>query len=257
MRSSRIDQRSNDAVTVNELDQFRAAKDDFFRRHPQSPLTPGQRAAFTGLAYFPADPALRVEAVLDTDVDRDEPIKLQTTGGGTQEYRRAGRVRFTVDGEEAEITLYQSELQRELFVPFRDASSGRETYDAGRYLEIDPPGPGQPRGGGLQPRLQPVLRLQRRLVLPAAAGGELAARAAARGGAELHRPAGVGKAPRPAYGLYPIRRHGMPPPSSSRAGEGPSGGSTAGRPSTRSGDSYEAPGRSRMAAISTAPHPGG
>jgi uncharacterized protein len=141
MRSSRIDQRSNDAVTVNELDQFRAAKDDFFRRHPQSPLTRGQRAAFTGLAYFPADPALRVEAVLDTDVDRDEPIKLQTTGGGTQEYRRAGRVRFSVDGEEAEITLYQSELQRQLFVPFRDASSGRETYGAGRYLEVDRPGP--------------------------------------------------------------------------------------------------------------------
>lgn len=141
MRGSRTDQRRNDAVIVSELEEFRAAKDDFFRSHPQSPLTPGQRAAFTRLAYFPADPALRIEAVLDTDVDRDEPIKLQTTGGGTQEYRRAGRVRFRVDGQEAEITLYQSKSQRELFVPFRDATSGRETYGAGRYLEVDRPGP--------------------------------------------------------------------------------------------------------------------
>jgi len=141
MRSSPSTQRSHDAVIVNELEEFRAAKDDFFRSHPQSPLRPGQRAAFTGLAYFPADPALRIEGVLDTGVDRDEPIKMQTTGGGTQEYRRAGRVRFSVDGEQAEITLYQSELQRDLFVPFRDATSGRETYGAGRYLEVDRPGP--------------------------------------------------------------------------------------------------------------------
>jgi uncharacterized protein (DUF1684 family) len=140
MRSSGSTQRSHDAVIVNELDQFRAAKDDFFRRHPQSPLTPAQRAAFTGLAYFPADPALRIEGVLDTAVDRDEPIQLQTTGGGTQQYRRAGRIRFRADGQQAEVTLYRSELQRELFVPFRDASSGLETYGAGRYLEVDRPG---------------------------------------------------------------------------------------------------------------------
>jgi uncharacterized protein len=139
--SSRTDQGNNDADIVNELEEFRAAKDDFFLHHPQSPLTPGQRAAFTGLAYFHADPALRIEGLLDTDVDRDEAIKLQTTGGGTQEYRRAGRVRFWVDGEQAEITLYHSDPQHDLFVPFRDATSGRETYGAGRYLEVGRPGP--------------------------------------------------------------------------------------------------------------------
>jgi uncharacterized protein len=140
VRSARHDHRTDDAVTVDELDEFRAAKDAFFRSQPHSPLTPGQRAAFTGLAYFAEEPALRIEGVLDTGVDRDEPIKLQTTGGGTQEYRRAGRVRFWVDGEEAEITLYRSKAQHELFVPFRDATSGRETYGAGRYLEVDRPG---------------------------------------------------------------------------------------------------------------------
>jgi hypothetical protein len=126
---------------MGELDDFRADKDGFFRYHPESPLTPEQRASFTGLAYFPEDPALAIEAPLDTDVDRDEVIELQTTGGGTQAYRRAGKVRFEVEGRPAEITLYQSDLQHELFVPFRDATSGRETYGAGRYLEVEPPGP--------------------------------------------------------------------------------------------------------------------
>lgn len=140
MARTRDDRGASDDLVVG-LAEFRAAKDEFFRDHPHSPLTPHQRQSFTGLAYFPEEPALRIHSVLDTDVDRDEVITMQTTGGGTQEYLRAGRVRFSVAGEEAEVTLYESGLQHDLFLAFRDATSGAETYDAGRYLEVDRPGP--------------------------------------------------------------------------------------------------------------------
>jgi hypothetical protein len=126
---------------MSDLDDFRREKDAFFRDHPGSPLDEEQRAAFEGLAYFPEDPGLRIDALLDTDVDRDEPVEMQTTGGDTQVYRRAGAVSFEVDGELARVTLYASEHQYELFVPFRDATNGRESYGAGRYLEVEPPGP--------------------------------------------------------------------------------------------------------------------
>ncbi len=126
---------------MTELDDVRRAKDRFFAHDPGSPLTEEQRERFGGLVYFPEDPAYRFDAMLETQgVDRDEDVVMQTTGGGEQVYRRAGVVRFTVDGEEARITLYESDLQHELFVPFRDATSGTETYGAGRYLEVDPPG---------------------------------------------------------------------------------------------------------------------
>jgi hypothetical protein len=46
---------------MTELDEFRAAKDDFFAHDRQSPLTRPQRQAFTGLHYFPENPALRLE----------------------------------------------------------------------------------------------------------------------------------------------------------------------------------------------------
>jgi len=128
---------------MSELDEFRRDKDEFFREDPRSPLTPEQRANFAGLSYYPESPALRIEAELDTDVDRDEDIVMQTTTGGTQVYRRAGKVRFEVDGQPAEITLYESPEQHELFVPFRDATSGKETYGAGRYLEVEPPADGR------------------------------------------------------------------------------------------------------------------
>ncbi len=122
-----------------QLGEFRRRKDESFALDPRSPLTPEQRAAFTGLAYFPENPDLAIEADLDTGVDRDEEIVMQTTTGGTQAYRRAGVVRFEVGGRSAQITLFESDLQHELFVPFRDSTSGNETYGAGRYLEVERP----------------------------------------------------------------------------------------------------------------------
>lgn len=127
---------------MNELDALRADKDRFFRDDPHSPLTPDARASFEGLSYFPADDALAIRGPLETDgIDREERIVMQTTTGGEQVYRRAGVVRFEVHGEPAQLTLFASDDSQDLFVPFRDATSGKESYGAGRYLEVDPPGP--------------------------------------------------------------------------------------------------------------------
>ena len=60
-----------------------------------------------------------------------------------------------------------------LFVPFRDGTSGRETYGAGRYLDIRVEADDRNVLGQL--RVQPVLRLLRLVLVPAATGRELAA----------------------------------------------------------------------------------
>lgn len=126
---------------MSGLQDFRADKDAFFRHHPQSPLTNEQRATFGGLAYYPENGALVVREALVTDgVDLEEEIVMQTTAGGTQIYRRAGVARFDVDSVPAQVTLFASSDAHELFLPFRDATSGKETYGAGRYLEVEPPG---------------------------------------------------------------------------------------------------------------------
>jgi uncharacterized protein len=124
---------------MSELDEFRAEKDEFFREHPQSPLTSEQRSSFEGLEYFPENSELVVRAELITDgVDRDEPIVMQTTTGDRQVYRRAGLIELDVGRDRARLTLYASDDMHELFVPFRDATSGKESYGAGRYLEVEP-----------------------------------------------------------------------------------------------------------------------
>jgi uncharacterized protein (DUF1684 family) len=123
------------AVKASELERFRAEKDEVFARDPHSPLTAEQRRAFAGLAYFDENPQLVIHASVDRHVEPDE-VRMATTGGEEQVYRRYGLVRFRVDDQPAQLVLYASDDSDELFIPFRDATSGKETYPAGRYLEV-------------------------------------------------------------------------------------------------------------------------
>jgi len=117
---------------MSELTDFRAEKDEFFGRHPQSPLTPDQRRGFVGLQYFPENDALRLEVQAEPLFDQ-QPMQMQTSTGGVQMYVRHARFKFQVDRQEAELTIYQSE--NGYFLPFVDSLAGKETYPAGRYLE--------------------------------------------------------------------------------------------------------------------------
>jgi len=118
-----------------ELQGFRAEKDRVFARDPHSPLTPEQRRSFQGLAYFDENPGLVIHASIDRNVEPGE-VPMATTGGQEQVYRRYGLVRFRVDDQPAQVVLYASDDSDELFIPFRDATSGKESYGAGRYLEV-------------------------------------------------------------------------------------------------------------------------
>ncbi len=123
-------------VMAPELKRFRAEKDKVFARDPHSPLTPEQRRTFKGLAYFDENPQLVVHASIDRDVDPEE-VRMGTSSGEEQVYHRYGLLRFRVDDQPAQLMLYSSDDSDELFIPFRDATSGHETYGAGRYLEVD------------------------------------------------------------------------------------------------------------------------
>ncbi|MEW5941072.1 MAG: DUF1684 domain-containing protein, partial [Chloroflexota bacterium] len=46
---------------------------------------------------------------------------------------RYGKLKWTVDGQDAELTIYEADYG--FFLPFVDSLAGNETYPAGRYLE--------------------------------------------------------------------------------------------------------------------------
>ena len=116
---------------MSALEDFRRNKDDFMR-DPESPLPEEDRPGFKGLAYFPENSALSLDLPIDTNVSHDL-MTMETSDGRQRMYRRAGRVSFTVDGKPAVLNVYEDE--HGYFLPFRDATSGRESYGAGRYLE--------------------------------------------------------------------------------------------------------------------------
>jgi len=119
------------------LDRFRERKDQFFKQDPHSPLLPEQQDEFEGLAYFPEDLDLRFEIPIE-EFPQQEVITMQTSTGDVQDYIRFGMIHFTVEGQPTELTVYMAQNGGGFFLPFMDATNGEETYDGGRYLEIEP-----------------------------------------------------------------------------------------------------------------------
>ncbi len=113
---------------------FRARRDALFRDHPQTPLTLAQRTDFIGLPYFPYNPAWRLTGTLHPPRNRDT-ITVQLPADGAFRYTPVARVQFRWEDTPLELTLFWVEgYGGGLFLPFRDETSGGETFGGGRYL---------------------------------------------------------------------------------------------------------------------------
>jgi uncharacterized protein (DUF1684 family) len=113
--------------------RWREVRDDLFRTHPQSPIPPRDRAAFWGASYFDYDPTLRV--VADTAPASAEAIEIAGSTGEPFRFTRFATASFELDREPARLDLFWLEgYGGGVFLSFRDATSGTETYGAGRYL---------------------------------------------------------------------------------------------------------------------------
>jgi uncharacterized protein (DUF1684 family) len=104
-----------------------------FREHPQSPIPASQRHAYQGPHVYDYDPAWRVAATVEpAEVSHFE---LPTSNLEVMAFSRFGLARFVHAGTEMSLELYWLEgYGGGLFVPFTDATSGEQTYGAGRYL---------------------------------------------------------------------------------------------------------------------------
>jgi uncharacterized protein (DUF1684 family) len=113
--------------------RWRSVRDELFASHPQSPIPPDARPTFAGLPYFDHDPAARVLA--DVEPAEPEHYEIGTSDGGTYGFTRFGMARFSLNGRDLSLEAYWLEgYGGGVFLPFRDATAGRETYGAGRYL---------------------------------------------------------------------------------------------------------------------------
>ena len=121
--------------------QFRADKDEFFRTAPNSPIPAAERDGFVGLPYYAVDESLRFDDLALEPYAGDEPVRFEipTSDGRTRPAERAGVFHVPLEGADRTLTAYIFEGgdTANVFVPFVDATSGDETYGAGRYLDIE------------------------------------------------------------------------------------------------------------------------
>jgi uncharacterized protein (DUF1684 family) len=121
-----------------DLERARESKDAFFAEHWQSPIHPQDRSRFKGLQYYPPDPSYRFELELQEHPEK-QVVRMAYTKGNEQDFLQWGEFRFKIGEKEQALQAYKSSSEEgTLFVPFKDATSGRETYGAGRYIDLDP-----------------------------------------------------------------------------------------------------------------------
>lgn len=108
------------------------------------PLRP-EFKEFSHLYYFPPDSKYNVPAVMEIFPTIEE-FKVLTSQNEEKTYHRYARIKFNVDGKPYQLTAFKFSMEKNdpnskiLFIPFSDGTSGNETYEVGRFLEIHEPG---------------------------------------------------------------------------------------------------------------------
>jgi uncharacterized protein len=119
-------------------EEERTDKDDFFKNSDNSPVPEDQRDAFKGLNYYPPSADFIVEARLVRTTNADT-IQLPTTKDDLRDSYQVGIFHFAIKGTDVQLPAYRfvGADHPYLFVPFKDATTGVETYGTGRYLDIE------------------------------------------------------------------------------------------------------------------------
>ena len=120
---------------------WRKKRDEFFRNHERSPLTIKEKRNFRGLKYFPFSPQYVLHGPIERYIfhisNPEYYATFLTTRGTKKRYIRYGMFHFKLNGKEYTIQIYKSILSDALFIPFKDMTNGKETYEGGRYIDAE------------------------------------------------------------------------------------------------------------------------
>lgn len=95
---------------------------------------------FPDFDYFPVDPGWKLEATFNV-FNEPTVFTVPNVLGEIVDMKSTGNLSFTIAGET--YVLDVADEGDELFVIFGDATSGKETYGAGRFVYVDKPKAGE------------------------------------------------------------------------------------------------------------------
>jgi uncharacterized protein len=133
------EQKAEGPVVVGRFHLALSRQEDRGRILVHDPESPDQKA-FRHLLWFPADPAYRFEVHVEPFPEATV-VRLGTTAGLVKSFRRQGRVTFQADGKPQTLAVFLPEGADPsdpdaYFIPFRDGTSGGESYAVGRYASL-------------------------------------------------------------------------------------------------------------------------
>ena len=128
----------DESAYAQEVMAWRAERDKTWSES-NDPIPADRRAELLPLRYFPPDPSYVVPA--DLKLAKEMPVvELPTSTGELRKMQIVGTLEFTLNGQKLSLGALSpaGEPIRSLFVPFADGTTKVETYESGRYLDIEP-----------------------------------------------------------------------------------------------------------------------
>jgi uncharacterized protein (DUF1684 family) len=132
--------RPNASAYAAQVNKARHEKNRAFRQSAASPLSSEQKAQFDSLKYYPAQLEFVLEAAISRNANPDT-ILLQMSDNRAEKYLNWGQAQFEINNQPQHLGIYLKATGTDstLFIPFTDATNGRETYGGGRYLDAPLP----------------------------------------------------------------------------------------------------------------------
>jgi len=114
------------------IKNLRNDKDAYLKKDTASPIK--DKVKFLSLKYFEIDPAYKIVGKIDR-MTSGQTINIMMSGGDVEEYEAYGNVKFEINGVKCTLKIFKTP-EGNLFLPFKDLTSNKETYGAGRYLDF-------------------------------------------------------------------------------------------------------------------------
>lgn len=134
-----------DTGVVNDTKRFQNELINEYQNSGTTPLSAKAKKTFKGIHFYAIDTKYAVNAKF-VRTPNEKPFQMTTSSGMRKTYVKYAEVIFVLDEKEYKLNVYQSqdllqsaEYKDYLFIPFTDATSGNETYEGGRYIDLNIP----------------------------------------------------------------------------------------------------------------------
>ncbi len=121
---------------------YKDSIESYFKKYvKEHEVVPGKDKEF--ISFFPVNEKYRMTCRFERTMNSPW-FRMESSGPIKKNYRVYGIIHFTINDTAVTLNIYQSqdlmttkEYKDHLFIPFTDATSGEETYESGRYIDLE------------------------------------------------------------------------------------------------------------------------